>query len=616
MDSHRKGTPWGKLVKVDSDETGLLLFKRECTIGRKKGCDLVFPANKKISANHCKIVQDENSGQVWLEDTSTNGTVINMSKLVKKQTHMLQNGDVLYFVYGKNQPEKNIAYVFHVIQTEQTSLQDHRNSSAHSPDALASSEMTLSVEPVMLTKAPRDLNQEEPQPSTSTSHLCFQLPLTAGTLSDGTCLNSGCKSEDAAHEPEETLPSEPECKKRKTEMACSSDTEVVPLNSASTGILAQTPVVATKRDKMEESLTCSICQDLLYDCVSLQPCLHTFCAACYSGWMVISSICPTCRTSVERIHKNHILNNLVEAYLTEHPEKSRSEEDMKSMDSRNKIKQDILQPVSEHFSDEYSSDNLSDNDSDSSVFSLFPGNQTPIATASSYWVPFMPPPPTAYHHSILTSNVLSSDEGSATDGEPSMSDESAPFGYRCQAQGAHLICNCCLLAMPDRLAELNSQQQCEQCQRPFCHIYRGCKRIGCQGCLAQFSELNLTEKCLDGVLNNNYYESEILKNYLSSRGKTWRDLLKEAFQDLQEGKYSLSDCHSNVSANTIICVSCGLMVFKELAYKYRQNIPPSELPAAELARPDCYWGRNCRTQIKAHHAKKFNHICEQTRFKN
>ncbi|MGH0171549.1 UNVERIFIED_CONTAM: hypothetical protein FKN15_061676 [Acipenser sinensis] len=75
-----------------------------------------------------------------------------------------------------------------------------------------------------------------------------------------------------------------------------------------------------KTDKMEESLTCIICQDLLHDCVSLQPCMHTFCAACYSDWMERSSFCPTCRCPVERIRKNHILNNLVEAYLQQHPD--------------------------------------------------------------------------------------------------------------------------------------------------------------------------------------------------------------------------------------------------------------------------------------------------------
>ncbi|XP_077457887.1 E3 ubiquitin-protein ligase CHFR isoform X3 [Stigmatopora argus] len=621
MESHRRrGTPWGKLVKVDSNETGVLLFKRECTIGRKKGCDLAFPANKKISAKHCKIVHDENSGQVWLEDMSTNGTVINMSKLVKKQTHMLQNGDVIYFVYRKSQPKKNIAYVYHTLTTEETFLQDHQT--GHSPDVLASSDMTLSVEPVMLTKAPRDLNEEEPQPSTSTSHLCFQLPLTAGTNRAG--FHSGCKSQDVAQEREEALHSEPECKKRKT--------EVIPPTSGSSGnLLGQTSPVKTKTDKMEESLTCSICQELLYDCVSLQPCMHTFCAACYSGWMDISSNCPTCRAFVERIHKNYILNNLVEAYLIEHPEKSRSEEDMKSMDSRNKIKQDILAPPSEHFSDEdWSSEDLydiSDNDSDSSVLSPTPFmcrqcpgyrseiNQMPFANAASYWFPLMPPP---MPPPPLPPPNISSDEGSATDGDSSVSsgNPAGPLEYRCQPQGDHLFCECCLEAMPDRRPELNSQQQCAQCQRHFCHIYWGCRRIGCQGCLAQFSELNLTEKCLDGVLNNNHYESEILKNYLTSRGKTWKDLLKEALHDLEEGKYCLPDGLNSVSANTIICVCCGLKVFTKLAYKYRQNIPTSELPATVLSRPDCYWGRNCRTQIKAHHARNFNHICEQTRFKS
>ena len=38
---------------------------------------------------------------------STNGTEINMSKLVKKQSHMLQSGDVIYFVYRKTEPEQS-----------------------------------------------------------------------------------------------------------------------------------------------------------------------------------------------------------------------------------------------------------------------------------------------------------------------------------------------------------------------------------------------------------------------------------------------------------------------------------------------------------------------------
>lgn len=150
------------------------VFSWGCFIVLLAGCYLSFPANKLVSGEHCKIVQDASSGLVWLEDMryliingfiidyllylfyfafainvkdipravpksivsnkhrrrafelsvgvlyveshgisliflcfSTNGTVINMSKLVKKQTHMLQNGDVIYFVYRKSEPEQS-----------------------------------------------------------------------------------------------------------------------------------------------------------------------------------------------------------------------------------------------------------------------------------------------------------------------------------------------------------------------------------------------------------------------------------------------------------------------------------------------------------------------------
>ncbi|KAK5871661.1 hypothetical protein PBY51_004526 [Eleginops maclovinus] len=639
MDSFQRGRPWGKLVKVNSSET-VLLFNKECTVGRKKGCYLSFPANKLVSGEHCKIVQDESSGQVWLEDMSTNGTVINMSKLVKKQTHMLQNGDVIYFVYRKSEPEQNIAYVYHSIKTEEA-ISHHSydmERSAHSPAQVPPSEMPISVEPVMLTKAPA---QEEPRPSTSSSHFCIRSPAASVPVATAACPASGQAAEAAPPQEEGIDDMEPESKRRKTEhdrdydLPHTSSTEVVA--STKPSVLSKAPMEETKTDKMEESLTCVICRDLLHDCVSLQPCMHVFCAACYSGWMERSSLCPTCRCPVERIRKNHVLNNLVEAYLIQHPEKCRSEEDLKSMGGRNKITQDMLQPkVERSFSDEEGSSDylfeLSDNDSDSSDISQplvmcrqCPGysvevSQVLFASGSNYWLPVLPAAPAAL--TPPQKQPAEAEEGAAKPAvdQPSTSSDTppAPQEYCCPPHGCHLICTCCLEPMPDRRADPNSEQrlaqQCVLCQRPFCHMYWGCQRIGCQGCLARFSELNLTDKCLDGVLNNNNYESEILHNYLTSRGKSWRDVLQESLQALQQGNYYLSDCR--ISPNATLCYCCGLRSFKELAYKFRQNIPAPELPAAVTSRPDCYWGRNCRTQVKAHHATKFNHICEQTRFKS
>lgn len=59
-----------------------------------------------------------------------------------------------------------------------------------------------------------------------------------------------------------------------------------------------------QRDKMEKLFFCGGCRGLflfwiwfillLFFC-SLQPCIHSFCAACYSQWMDRSSDCPSVR---------------------------------------------------------------------------------------------------------------------------------------------------------------------------------------------------------------------------------------------------------------------------------------------------------------------------------
>lgn len=631
---------WGKLVKVDSSPASeVLLVNRECTVGRRKGCDLSFPANKLVSGDHCKITQDQNSGKVWLEDMSTNGTVINMSKLVKKQTHLLQNGDVIYFVYRKNEPEQNIAYVYQAIRPQKSASEDNEDVVEEESDLTETESEPAPVEPVIVKPIPQ-CGHEEPQPSTSTSSLhFFNMPLSTGpAYENGKQIESSATgvghAEPIMNHPclkrtywtdggqQMVLEMETERKRRKNERgdqiafgSSHSDSSVSPatLQLSSRGAAGGEKTQGDKTDKMEESLTCIICQDLLHDCVSLQPCMHTFCAACYSGWMERSSLCPTCRCPVERIRKNHMLNNLVEAYLLQHPDKCRSEDDLHSMDARNKITQDMLQPkIERSFSDEEGSSDylfdLSDNDSDTSDMSQpymtcrqCPGYRKELSSA--LWIcepseePAKPP----------------------GDGPSTSSDATtAPHEFRCPPQGIHLICTCCLQPMPDRRSEYLppqiSPQHCMVCQKPFCHVYWGCQRIGCQGCLARFSELNLTDKCLEGVLNSNHFESEVLKNYLISRGMTWKHMLQEALQAVQQGSYHLSDYR--ITTNSLLCYCCGLRTFRELAYKYRERIPPSELPDTVTTRPDCYWGRNCRTQVKAHHAMKFNHICEQTRFKN
>uniref|UniRef100_A0A8C0GTZ7 E3 ubiquitin-protein ligase CHFR n=1 Tax=Chelonoidis abingdonii TaxID=106734 RepID=A0A8C0GTZ7_CHEAB len=596
-DQNQQQQPWGKLIRLGTDEAEphVLLLKREWTIGRKKGCDLSFPGNKLVSGDHCKITVDEESGQASLEDTSTNGTVINKLKVVKKQTCPLQTGDVIYVVYRKNEPENkaNVEYTCHLTKdTSHIGRSDDGTQITSSPPATQSC-------------------YEEPQPSTSTSNL----------------FNASSTSLIERASAEQDTPS------TSGKVLCAVFVSLVYVFSADENASPYLQMTApnqciikagsegakttnVKPDKMEETLTCIICQELLHDCVSLQPCMHTFCAACYSGWMERSSLCPTCRCPVERICKNHILNNLVEAYLIQHPDKCRNEEDVRSMDARNKITQDMLQPkVRRSFSDEEGSSEdlleLSDVDSESSDISqpYIVCRQCPGYRRHS--IPQLPCPGQEGEAEGLQAL---GDAPSTSANFPATVQE-----YVCPSQGSHVICTCCFQPMPDRRAEREQNpniapQQCTVCLQPFCHLYWGCTRMACFGCLAPFCEINLGDKCLDGILNNNHYESDILKDYLASRGFTWKNMLNESLLALQREVFMLSDYR--ITGNTVLCYCCGLRSFRELAYQYRQNIPAAELPVTVTSRPDCYWGRNCRTQVKAHHAMKFNHICEQTRFKN
>ncbi|KAM4051426.1 E3 ubiquitin-protein ligase CHFR isoform 3-T4 [Anomaloglossus baeobatrachus] len=571
--------PWGKLSRLPGAEAEaaaeLFLYKREWTIGRKKGCDLSFPGNKLVSGEHCKITVDEASGVVSLEDTSTNGTVINQQKVVKKQSYTLNNGDVIYVVYRKNEPEQNVAFLYRSLKSAQDNMQEPADAAS---------------------------TRSKQQENKKTKVGCGDHSAT--DVTSDTYQTTTKESDDEQNHP-------PPKKKLKVEI----DSSSAALSSDSKATSESTKSANVKPDKMEETLTCIICQELLHDCVSLQPCMHTFCAACYSGWMERSSLCPTCRCPVERICKNHILNNLVEAYLLQHPEKCRSEEDRRSMDARNKITQDMLQPkVRRSFSDEEGSSEdlleLSDVDSESSDISQ---PYTVCRQCPGYGRHNLQPHPYPLPIETEAMRILP-DAPSTSANFPAVAQE-----YVCSSQGSHVICTCCFQPMPDRRSEREQNphvapQQCTVCLQSFCHMYWGCSRMGCLGCLAPFCELNLGEKCLDSVLNNNNYESDILKNYLASRGLTWKDLLHESLAAVQRGVFMLPDYRIN--GNTVLCYFCGLRNFRDLTYQYRQNIPPSELPVAVTSRPNCYWGRNCRTQVKAHHAMKFNHICEQTRFKN
>lgn len=159
-----------------------------------------------------------------------------MSKLVKKQTHLLQNGDVIHFVYRKNEPEQSafaftfvftclllffcvsspvfwfadIAYIYQTIRPQESAAEDiegkpsscltfiiskrkvaflrpiRKHPLCFLTDGVGEEESDLTetesepapVEPVIVKPLPQ-CGHEEPQPSTSASSLrFFNMPLS------------------------------------------------------------------------------------------------------------------------------------------------------------------------------------------------------------------------------------------------------------------------------------------------------------------------------------------------------------------------------------------------------------------------------------------------------
>ncbi|XP_067934717.1 E3 ubiquitin-protein ligase CHFR-like isoform X2 [Watersipora subatra] len=360
-------------------------------------------------------------------------------------------------------------------------------------------------------------------------------------------------------------------------------------------------------DEIEETLLCCICQELLYDCVSLQPCMHTFCAGCFSQWMRTSKACPTCRKKATSVAQNHILRNLIEIYLKSNPNKQRPRDELDVLDENNTIKQPVM-VLKDWRPDGMDSDESYDESEDS-----YNSDDGGAAAAAPIHLPVNMNVPVCRQ----CPGYNASRAGYPVPPTPQSADD-----FQCTpGTQPHLVCFCCMELFPDRRNTPGTAVvTCDICAGHFCNLYWRCSNTGCQGCLSKLKDMNLDDSALDNLLLQNLTESNILKEYLRDKSLTVKDIVQETSSKLDTGEFVLNNdfnCNftgKNVKSNSIICYRCGLKALRQLAYFFRKNIPSADLPAEVRRKPDCYWGKYCRTQKKPGHAQKLNHICEQTRF--
>ncbi|XP_071493473.1 E3 ubiquitin-protein ligase CHFR-like [Diadema antillarum] len=392
-------------------------------------------------------------------------------------------------------------------------------------------------------------------------------------------------------------------------------------------------------DDILETLICSICQDILHKCISLQPCMHSFCSACYSGWMKHSKRCPQCRKYVRRIGHNYIVNSLVDAYLKQHPEKQRSKEELAEMDQRDQVPFNQTIDYSQDIDDD-DEDEEGDYDPDDEYESDEP---SPVAVQPAcrqcphYVSPVIPLnffAVTALSSAICgtpgpsTSSAGPSGAGAASGSGGSTGQSKIvggvsvlmpqPPAFQCQPFPSHVNCYCCSELMPLRAEAADlPPMRCGVCRRYFCHLYWGCRKHNCYGCLNKLKEMHFQDQVLHDIINRNTFETQVFIDYMRSQGATSaKEILKKCIDKLDAGSISSPQTRQhNLTGETPMCFMCAWPIFRDLAYEYRVSIPTSDLPAHIAARSNCHWGKNCRTQYnKPHHAANFNHICDQTRF--
>eukprot|EP00440_Ansanella_granifera_P026233 gb/GFBE01028488.1/.p1 GENE.gb/GFBE01028488.1/~~gb/GFBE01028488.1/.p1 ORF type:complete len:435 (+),score=70.62 gb/GFBE01028488.1/:1-1305(+) len=84
---------------------------------------------------------------------------------------------------------------------------------------------------------------------------------------------------------------------------------------------------------LEPELRCHICTEALYECLTIVPCGHNFCAPCLLRWRRNSPNCPECRAPIQQGVRNLSVDKVVETFRQAHPEASRSESELKSLEA-------------------------------------------------------------------------------------------------------------------------------------------------------------------------------------------------------------------------------------------------------------------------------------------
>lgn len=85
--------------------------KRIWTFGRNNECDLIINNSSRLSNKHFNIYLNISDKSLWIQDTSTNGTYLNSTRLVKNSNYILNQGDEISVGLGVKEDVVNFIIV-------------------------------------------------------------------------------------------------------------------------------------------------------------------------------------------------------------------------------------------------------------------------------------------------------------------------------------------------------------------------------------------------------------------------------------------------------------------------------------------------------------------------
>ncbi|KYQ90888.1 hypothetical protein DLAC_07759 [Tieghemostelium lacteum] len=618
-----KDDVWGRLISMNPKFEHIELKDDDCLFGRNKECQIKY-TDKKISSRHCRILRQKEPDEVdyryYIEDLSTNGTYLNLRRIVKNIKSPLVNGnDIALTSTMDMSDDSRVVYKFQDVaqlrrqelerisklmreqqQEEGTTQMVDDSPSVLTPlkkqdtQIIDTPDYLGTTVPTALTSTKTVLSQYDSNPTTTThtptkklSNVKMNSSSTTTTTTTSTSIPESLKRKLSSGlsniSPQDVNQSHILKKLKSTILPMDTNTGLTPTKITNSNNNNNNNTTASKDDEifnnsMQENLLCGICQCILYKCLTLIPCMHNYCMYCYGEWRAQSDSCPQCRQKVNFAQKNHSINNLIETLLKKNPDWKRDQDELDDMDKRCKITDEMLQKnILNKSKKKYGDDDYYDDDEEDDYYSDEDDDDDDSYQKCLY---------------CTTPSLVQN-------------------GYQCPTPGpggpiSHNYCSACARMFPKQNPELPSAH-CKLCHRAFCSVYGPCPNDHYN----RYTQVNQHVHTMvpSNAFNGNQYEQKITNDYLTKQQKTVNDLWLQCVDNIAKGSTP------NLNVNDYVCFHCTRGVFVKYLHEHRIATPKNDLPDYAVNRDNCYYGVNCRTQFnKFDHAKKFNHVCPQTKF--